>query len=168
MAVRIRLKKMGRKKRPFYRLVAIDSKKRRDGLEIERLGWYNPVDKNSSYEMNEERIQYWLKQGASPSDTVSGLFRRAGLSYKWDLLKKGTDEKKVEILVQEFIERQKNRVALKKEKSKIKKMKASDNTEEAPAEAVAEEAPAEAAAEEAPAEAAAEEAPEKEKKNKKK
>ena len=58
MAVRIRLKRMGRKKRPFYRLVAIDSKRRRDGLEIERLGWYNPVTKEFSYKMDEKRILY--------------------------------------------------------------------------------------------------------------
>ena len=73
MAVKIRLKKMGRKKRRFYRLVAIDSKKRRDGLEIERLGWYNPIHKDFSYNMNEERILYWLNEGAQPSNTVLGL-----------------------------------------------------------------------------------------------
>ena len=59
MSVRIRLKRMGRKKRPFYRLVAIDSKKRRDGLEVERLGWYNPVVKDFSCNMDEERVLYW-------------------------------------------------------------------------------------------------------------
>ena len=99
MAVRIRLKRMGRKKRPFYRLVAIDSRKRRDGLEVERLGWYNPVEKDLSCQMNEERILYWLGQGAQPSDTVSGLFRRSGLSYKWDLIKSGADGDKVDSLL---------------------------------------------------------------------
>ena len=74
MAVKLRLKRMGRKKRPFYRLVAIDSRKRRDGLEIERLGWYNPVQKDLSYDIKEDRVLYWLKEGAQPSDTVSGLF----------------------------------------------------------------------------------------------
>ena len=58
MSVKIRLKKIGRKKRPFYRIVAIDSKKRRDGLEIERLGWYNPLPDNLSCELKEDRIQY--------------------------------------------------------------------------------------------------------------
>ena len=96
MSVKIRLKKMGRKKRPFYRLVAIDSRKRRDGLEVERLGWYNPDEKDLSCQMNEERILYWLGQGAQPSDTVSGLFRRYGLSYKWELIKSGAKGEKVD------------------------------------------------------------------------
>ena len=116
MAVRIRLKRMGRKKRPFYRLVAIDSKKRRDGLEVERLGWYNPVEKDFSYNMDEERVLYWLNQGAQPSETVSGLFKRSGLSYKWDLIKKGTETAKIDELLSDWKERQKNREDLKIEK----------------------------------------------------
>ena len=67
MAVRIRLKKMGRKKRPFYRLVAIDSKKRRDGLEIERLGWYNPSSVDESFKFNEE---YLLRSLSINSDLI--------------------------------------------------------------------------------------------------
>ena len=62
---------MGRKKKPFYRLVAIDHKKRRDGLEIERLGWYDPIPKEFSCKMNEERIMYWLDQGAQPTTRVA-------------------------------------------------------------------------------------------------
>ena len=107
MSVRLRLKRMGRKKRPFYRLVAIDSRKRTDGLEVERLGGYNPIEKDFSYKMNEERILYWLDQGAQPSDTVSGLFKRSGLSYKWDLMSKGTKEEKIEKLLSDWRERQK-------------------------------------------------------------
>ena len=174
MAVRIRLKRMGRKKRPFYRLVAIDSKKRRDGLEVERLGWYNPVEKDFSYNMNEERVLYWLSQGAQPSDTVSGLFRRSGLSYKWDLIKKGIENDKVEDLLSKWKDRQGNREELKVEKSKIKKIESKDNSEsetppveeapaeeETPVEAAAEETPVEEAPaeEETPVEAAAEETP---------
>ena len=141
MAVKIRLKRMGRKKRPFYRLVAIDSRKRRDGLEVERLGWYNPVEKDFSYNMDEKRILYWLNQGAQPSETVSGLFKRSGLSYKWDLIKKGTESGKIDNLLSEWEERQKNREELKVEKSKIKKLASKDiSEEEAPAE---EEAPEE-------------------------
>ncbi|MBI45424.1 MAG: 30S ribosomal protein S16 [Candidatus Marinimicrobia bacterium] len=160
MAVRIRLKRMGRKKRPFYRLVAIDSRKRRDGLEVERLGWYNPVEKDLSCQMNEERILYWLGQGAQPSDTVSGLFRRSGLSYKWDLMKSGAKSDKIDSLMSDFKDRQKAREDLKEEKNKIKKLESKDNSEQLEAEAPAEEAPVEAAAEEAPAEEVpAEEAP---------
>ena len=76
MSVKIRLKKLGRKKRPFYRVVAIDSKFKRDGREIERLGWYDPIQAKHTCEINEERVLYWLAQGAIPSETVQGLFRR--------------------------------------------------------------------------------------------
>ena len=171
MAVRIRLKKLGRKKRPFYRVVAIDSKFKRDGREIERLGWYDPVQDNNPCSLNEDRVLYWLNQGAKPSDTVQGLFRKNGLSYKWHLVKQGLKEAAIEKLLEEWKEREKNRFELKKEK-KIKKKELSssldsESTEAAPAEeAPAEEAPAEEAkaeeapAEEAPAEEAkAEEAP---------
>ena len=90
MAVKLRLKRLGRKKRAFYRLVAIDSRKRRDGLEIERLGWFNPVgSKNDNINVDEDRILYWLDKGAQPSETVHGLFRRLGLNYKWHLMKQG-------------------------------------------------------------------------------
>ena len=59
MSVKIRLQRLGRKKRPFYRIVAIDSKKRRDGLEIERLGWYDPIAQdNLSIKLDEEKTKY--------------------------------------------------------------------------------------------------------------
>ena len=154
---------MGRKKRPFYRLVAIDSRKRRDGLEIERLGWYNPVQDNLSCNMKEDRILYWLREGAQPSDTVSGLFKRTGLSYKWDLLKRGVKEDKIEELLSEWSERQKAKQELKAEKKKSKKAtiaqdnaEISDETEDTPAEEVSSEAEASPEAEAVPVE---EEAP---------
>ena len=161
MAVRIRLKKLGRKKRPFYRVVAIDSKFKRDGREIERLGWYDPVQDNNPCSLNEDRVLYWLNQGAKPSDTVQGLFRKNGLSYKWHLVKQGLKEAAIEKLLEEWKEREKNRFELKKEK-KIKKKELSSSLDSESTEAApAEEAPAEEAkAEEAPAEEAkAEEAP---------
>ena len=178
MAVRIRLKKLGRKKRPFYRVVAIDSRFKRDGREIERLGWYDPVQDSNSCNLNEDRILYWLKQGAKPSDTVQGLFRKNGLSYKWHLSKQGVKDADIDKLLEEWKEREKNRIELKKDK-KIKKKELAANAdtgesvaseEEAPAEEVkAEEAPVEKApaeevkAEEAPVEEVkVEEAPEEE------
>ncbi|MAX29836.1 MAG: 30S ribosomal protein S16, partial [Candidatus Marinimicrobia bacterium] len=168
MAVRIRLKKLGRKKRPFYRVVAIDSRFKRDGREIERLGWYDPIQDNNSCNLNEERVLHWLNEGAKPSETVQGLFRRNGLSYKWHLSKQGLKDEDIEKLLEEWKEREKNRIELKKDKKiKKKELSAKGESEEAPAEeAKAEEAPAEEAkaeeakAEEAPAEEAkAEEAP---------
>ena len=161
MAVRIRLKKLGRKKRPFYRVVAIDSRFKRDGREIERLGWYDPIQDNNSCNLDEERVLYWLNQGAKPSDTVQGLFRKNGLSYKWHLSKQGIKDSDIEKLLEEWKEREKNRIELKKDK-KIKKKELSAKAEEAPAEETpAEETPAEEVkAEEAPVEEAkSEEAP---------
>ena len=170
MAVKIRLKKLGRKKRPFYRVVAIDSRFKRDGREIERLGWYDPVQANHSCSLEEDRILHWLGQGAMPSETVKGLFKKAGLSYKWHLMKQGLKGLELDKLLEEWNKREKNRIELRKDK-KIKKKELSviednvdQNAEAAPAveEAPVEEAPVEEApVEEAPAveEAPVEEAP---------
>ena len=148
MAVRLRLKRLGRKKRAFYRLVAIDSKRRRDGLEIERLGWFNPVgSKSNNINLKEDRVLYWLEQGAQPSDTVHGLFRRLGLNYKWHLMKQGVKGLELDKLIEEWQQREIDRINSKHEK-KVKKKALGKAAEEAPAEAAAEEAPAE----EAPAE----------------
>ena len=81
MAVRIRLKKTGRKHQPAYRIVAVDSRAKRDGKVIETLGHYDPLAKDESKQVvfNRERVQYWLGVGAQPSDTVSNMIQRAGV-----------------------------------------------------------------------------------------
>ena len=71
----IRFTRLGRKRQAFYRLVAIDSKKRRDGLPLEFLGWYDPIKKESS--LNAPAIKVWLAKGALPSDTVGSLLKKA-------------------------------------------------------------------------------------------
>ena len=80
MAVRIRLKRMGAKKRPFYRIVVADSRSPRDGRFIETLGTYNPLTDPSELKLNAERVQLWLSRGAQPSDSVKGLLAREGLT----------------------------------------------------------------------------------------
>tara|TARA_Y100000588_G_C14008756_1_gene818993 strand:+ start:269 stop:775 length:507 start_codon:yes stop_codon:yes gene_type:complete len=156
---------MGRKKRPFYRLVAIDSRKHRDGREVEKLGWFNPSSVDKTFKMNEDRVVYWLDKGAIPSMTVKNLLGKEGFNHKYHLIRMGKSDEVIEEETNEFIERQKERDERKSEKRKLKKeeeKKAEKASEEAPAkEAAVEEAPAEeAAVEEAPAEeAAAEEAP---------
>jgi len=70
LATKIRLKRIGRRNRPFYRLIVIDSRKRRDGASIEQIGWYNPIDPKHSYEIMDDRILYWLGEGAIPSNAV--------------------------------------------------------------------------------------------------
>ena len=91
MATKIRLKRIGRRNRPFYRIVAMDSRSRRDGAAIEELGWYNPIDSNRSYDLKDERILHWLGEGAQPTDAAKKLLRRAGLSHRWHLMQQGMD-----------------------------------------------------------------------------
>ncbi len=75
MAVRIRLSRIGKKKAPFYRVVAIDSRKKRDGQFIEDLGTYNPLT-GEIIQFHQERINYWISQGAIPTETVLKLKKK--------------------------------------------------------------------------------------------
>ena len=109
MAMKLRLARGGSKKRPMYRIVAADSRAPRDGRYIERLGTYNPLlpkDNEQRITMNVERVQYWLGQGAEPTDRVSRMLENAGVIAKKDRanLKKGEPGKKA-------IERAKERAA---------------------------------------------------------
>lgn len=80
--VRLRLRRMGAKKAPFYRVVATDAASPRDGRFIEILGHYNPTKNPQIIELKEDRVMYWLGVGAQPSDTVRSLFRKKGLLKK--------------------------------------------------------------------------------------
>ncbi len=77
--VKLRLKRMGAKKRPSYRIIATESSSPRDGRYIEQVGFYDPLTEPSTITLNEERVKYWLSVGAQPSDTVRGLLRKQGL-----------------------------------------------------------------------------------------
>jgi small subunit ribosomal protein S16 len=141
MAMKIRLARGGSKKRPFYRIVAADSRMPRDGRFIEKLGTYNPLlpkDSEERIKMDLDRVKHWLEQGAQPTDRVSRFLEAAGVLEK----KERSNPNKAEPGTKA------------KERAEEKAAKA--------AEAPAEEAPAEEApADEAPAEeAAAEEATE--------
>ena len=83
MAVKIRLMRMGAKKRPFYRIVATDSRSRRDGEYLELVGTYNPINSEKDVKINEEVALKWLGNGAIPSDTVRSLFKEAGIMKKF-------------------------------------------------------------------------------------
>ena len=156
MAMKIRLARGGSKKRPFYRVVAADSRMPRDGRYIEKLGTYNPLlpkDSEERVQLNMERVQHWLNEGAQPTDRVSRFLEAAGVLAKTE--RNNPNKAKPGKKAQERIEEK----AAKEEEAKAA---AEAPAEEAPAEeAAAEEAPAE----EAPAEeAAAEEAPAEEEK----
>ncbi|MBP2072929.1 MULTISPECIES: 30S ribosomal protein S16 [Thermoanaerobacterium] len=82
MAVRIRLKRMGAKKSPFYRFVVADSRSPRDGRFIDEIGYYNPVSNPKEIKIDSEKAIKWLKVGAQPSDTVRALFKKEGIFDK--------------------------------------------------------------------------------------
>lgn len=91
MAVHIRLRRMGKKKRPFYRIVAADSRRARDGRFLEVLGTYNPIAQPAVLSVKEERLSYWLNNGAEPSDTVGTLLTQIGFTEKYHKAQAGVD-----------------------------------------------------------------------------
>ena len=78
MAVKIRLARHGTKKRPFYRIVVADSESPRDGRFLENVGTYNPLTDPADVSLKQERIKYWIEQGAIPTDTVKSLLKKEG------------------------------------------------------------------------------------------
>lgn len=160
MALAIRLSRGGRKKRPFYRIVVADKRMPRDGRYIERLGTYNPLlndDNEQRVQLIEDRLKYWLDQGAKPSERVAIFLGKAGLidmPEQPNRPKKSAPGEKAKMLIEE-----------KEEKRKAAEEAAKAAEEEAKAAAAAaEEAPAEEAPAEEAAEAPAEEAPAEEEK----
>lgn len=83
MAVRIRLRRTGKKKAPSYRIVVADSRSPRDGRFIENIGWYNPRVEPSIINVNTEKALQWLKKGALPTESVESLFKRAGVTDRF-------------------------------------------------------------------------------------
>ncbi len=87
MAVKIRLQRKGRKKRPFYHIVAADARSKRDGRFIERLGFYNPIQDPAEVSINTDRVLYWIKCGAQPTQTVKSILSKTGILYRKHLLR---------------------------------------------------------------------------------
>ncbi len=79
MAVKIRLKRMGAKKNPFYRIVVADSRSPRDGRFIEEIGYYDPMKEPSEVKVDPEKARQWIAKGAQPTDTVKALFKKHGV-----------------------------------------------------------------------------------------
>jgi len=114
---------MGNTNRPFYRLVAIDSRKRRDGRAIEELGFYDPLKQPAIVNLKEEPILEWLNRGALPSPTVNELLRDKGILMKWKMLRAGSSAEEATQKVAAFLENRvekptKARIS-KKERAKI-------------------------------------------------
>ncbi|UCC45513.1 MAG: 30S ribosomal protein S16 [Candidatus Zixiibacteriota bacterium] len=91
MAVHIRLRRIGKKKQPFYRIVAIDSRRARDGRFLENLGTYDPITTPAQIKVHEDNLTRWLDQGAQPSDTVSSLLTQIGYFEKYEMARRGND-----------------------------------------------------------------------------
>lgn len=136
--VKLRLRRMGKKKQPVYKIVAADSKSPRDGRFIEAIGTYNPRTESASVNIREKLLFKWLKNGAVPTDTVKSLLKREGLLLKWRLIKKNADEATIAAEMEKFqmLKAEKERKKAEKKvikKSVRKKKKAAIEASESPA-----------------------------------
>lgn len=154
MSVKIRLKRLGKKRSPHYRVVVADSRTKRDGRVIEEIGQYHPTEEPSIIEINSERAQYWLGVGAQPTEQVLALLKLTG---DWGTFK-GEKGAKSTVKTAEpkeaFVADEKKKPVLKPkadEKAEKKADKPEKAADEAPAEDAATEAPAETPADETPA-----------------
>ncbi|MCX6160717.1 MAG: 30S ribosomal protein S16 [Ignavibacteriae bacterium] len=102
--VKLRLKRMGKKNIPIYKIVAADARSPRDGRFIEAVGFYNPHTEPMTIELQEERILYWLKNGAQPTATVRSLFKREGLLMKIRLIKAKVTDERLSTEMQKFVD----------------------------------------------------------------
>ena len=138
MAVKIRLKRLGKIRAPYYRIVVADSRTKRDGRVIEEIGKYHPTENPSFIEVNSDRAQYWLSVGAQPTEQVAAILKLTGDWGKF----KGEGETESRVLAPEA-----KAVFEADTKKKPVLRPKTEKPAEAPAEAPAEEAPAEAAEE---------------------
>ncbi len=117
--VKLRLRRRGRKFRPFYDIVAVDSRARRDGKFIERIGYYDPMTTPSTIVINEERALYWLRVGAQPTDIVRHLLSTQGILLRLHLERKGIPAEEIEQAVarhREIVAQRVQRILEKKQK----------------------------------------------------
>ena len=126
MAVKLRLRRMGKKKQPIYKVVAADARSPRDGKFLEAVGVYNPLTNPHTVDLKEDRINYWLDHGAQPTDTVKSLLSQKGINLKRDIANRKFSEDKAETILKNW---QDLKEASAQKKTVKKKNKA--NTEEA-------------------------------------
>ncbi len=127
MAVKLRLRRMGKKKQPVYKVVAADSRSPRDGKFIEAIGLYNPKTDPATIEIKEDRALYWLGVGAQPTDTVKNILTNQGIILKQELTKKGLSEEQISAKLDEWkkLKEASLTAKLKKREEKAKSKKAS-------------------------------------------
>jgi small subunit ribosomal protein S16 len=103
VSVKIRLKRMGSKKKPFYRIIAADSRSPRDGRFIETLGYYNPMMNPPDVKLHEDALYKWMERGALPTSNTEGILRKVGFMQKWQLFKQGVKREDIDAQVGERI-----------------------------------------------------------------
>ncbi len=140
MAVKLRLRRMGKKKQPVYKVVAADSRSPRDGKFIEAIGLYNPKTNPATVEIKEDRALYWLGVGAQPTDTVKNILTNQGIILKQELTKKGLSEEQVSAKLDEWkkLKEASLTAKLKKREEKAKSKKASAEKAEEKSDSAAE------------------------------
>jgi len=143
LAVKLRLTRIGKKKQPYYRIVATDSRTRRDGKYIEKIGHYNPLTNPAEITIDEEKAFYWLNNGAIPTETVKNLFSKKGIMLKWHYKKKGYDDSKIEDEYKKWevlqIEKQKRREAIVTQNKREQEKSAEETVAEVKEESIPEE-----------------------------
>ncbi|MFZ5433760.1 MAG: 30S ribosomal protein S16 [Calditrichota bacterium] len=137
MSVRIRLARGGRKKIPHYRIVVMDSRNRRDGAYLEKLGTYDPLQTPESVKVSEERVLHWLRLGAKPSDTVRSLLAKQGIMHRFDLTKRNTPSERVEEAMTKWREGSAARAARKADRKTQRRKTKEAQAESAPTEPTA-------------------------------
>ncbi|MBI1388646.1 MAG: 30S ribosomal protein S16 [bacterium] len=156
MALKMRLKRMGKKNLPFYRLVVVDSRWRRDGKTIADVGWYDPVKQPAEMAFKEKEIYHWLSNGVKPTETALSLLKKQGIwaKFKSGQYKEITDDQmidnKTKITLNEEVKNPGYNAPQPKQAAPVEAAPAAEAPAGAPAEPAAE-APAEAPAEEAQA-----------------
>jgi small subunit ribosomal protein S16 len=132
--VKLRLKRMGKKDFPVYKIVAADSRSPRDGKFIDAVGLYDPKSHPMTINLKEDRVLYWLKNGAQPTATVRSLLRRKGVTLKFHLMKKGISPEEIQKKMDEWSSLHVNRAEkeLEKKKRAADRKKAKKAAEAAP------------------------------------
>lgn len=136
MAVKLRLRRMGKKKQPIYKVVAADSRSPRDGKFLESIGLYNPLTNPHTVDIKEDRVLYWLSKGAQPTDTVKSLLRQSGITLKRELIRKGLSEDKIQSELEQWTKLQEAKQTSRNQvkKTKMKTEEASEETNTAKSE----------------------------------
>lgn len=119
--VKLRLRRIGKKKYPIYKLVVADGRSPRNGRYLEALGNYDPHAKPIVLDFKEERVYHWLRKGAQPTETVRSLLRRSGIWLRWSLMKRGADEPQIHGVMERWRMEQTDR-ARREEDRKARKL----------------------------------------------